>query len=193
MVEGGDIPYQEWALAKRQENYKNRLTDDPEAKCWMVGTPRILYMPYPFQIVQTADQIAIISEYVHTVRNLRLNSNHPEGPIEWFMGDSRARWEGETLVVDVVHFTDQTWFDRAGNFHSAALHVVERFTRTGPDHISYEATIEDPKVFTRPWKIRMPFYRRVEPNAQLLEYECHAYLEAEKEKRSSPQTLSRTR
>ena len=186
IVEGNELPYLPSALAKRQENYKSRLVEDPEAKCFMVGVPRINYMPYPFQIVQTASQINLLYEYVHTVRSVRLNSPHPEGPIEWWMGDSRGRWEGETLVVDVVHFTDQTWFDRSGNYHSDALHVVERYTRTGPDHLLYEATIEDPKVFSRPWKIRMPLYRRVESNVQLLEYECQAYLEAQRDAQRGP-------
>jgi hypothetical protein len=141
-------------------------------------------MPYPFEIVQTAKQITMLYEYVHTVRNLYLDSVHPEGEvgeIEWFMGDSRARWEDETLVVDVTHFSPETWFDRSGNFHSNALHVVERYTRTGPDHIRYEATIEDPNVFTRPWTMSMPLYRRVDDNVRVLEYECQAYLEAQKD------------
>jgi hypothetical protein len=184
VVEGNEIPYQEWALTQRDENRRNRLTADPESKCWMVGVPRITYMPYPFEIVQSRDQITILYEYVHTNRRLYLSGQHPEGgpgEIEWFMGDSRARWEGDTLVVDVIHFTPQTWFDRSGNFHSNALHVVERYTRTGPDHMLYEATIEDPKVFTRPWKMSMPLYRRVEENARVLEYECHAYLEAQRD------------
>ena len=182
IVEGGEIPYLPSALALRQENFRKRLTDDPEAKCYMAGVPRITYMPYPFQIVQQGDQVSILYEYVHTVRNIYLNSPHPKGPIQWWMGDSRGRWEGETLVADVVHFTDQTWFDRSGNYHSAALHVVERYTRTGPDHILYEATIEDPKVFSRPWKISLPLYRRQERNVRLLEYECYAYLEAQKDR-----------
>jgi hypothetical protein len=105
-----------------------------------------------------------------------MDSPHPEGPIEWYMGDSRGRWEGDTLVVDVVHFTNHTWLDRSGNYHSEEMHVVERYTRTGPDHMLYEATITDPKIFSRPWKMSMPLYRRVEKNAQLLEYECQAYL-----------------
>jgi hypothetical protein len=179
VVEGNDIPYQPWAVAKREENFRNRQTADPEAKCYLVGVPRITYMPYPFQIVQTPKQIVMLYEYVHTVRSIRLDSPHPRGPLEWWSGDSRGRWEGDTLVVDVVHFTDQTWFDRSGNFHSEALHVVERYTRTGPDHMLYEATIEDPKVFTRPWKMSMPLYRRQEKNMQLLEYECYAYAEME--------------
>jgi len=183
IVEGGGIPYLPSALAKRQQNFANRRTDDPEAKCQMPGVPRITYMPYPFQIAQTAKQVTILYEYVHTFRNIYLDSPHPKGPINWWMGDSRARWDGDTLVVDVVHFTDQTWFDRSGNFHSDALHVIERYTRTGPDHMLYEATIEDPSVFSRPWKISLPLYRRQEANARLLEYECYAYLETERDAR----------
>jgi hypothetical protein len=181
LVDGNEIPYLPSALARRQENFKNRLTGDPEAKCFMVGVPRITYMPYPFQVVQTPRQVTILYEYVHTVRTIYIDSPHPKGPIQWWMGDSRARWEGDTLVVDVVHFTDQTRFDRSGNYHSDALHVVERYTRTSPDHMLYEATIEDPEVFSKPWKISLPLYRRLEPGARILEYECYAYVEAAKD------------
>ncbi len=181
IVLGNDIPYLPSALATRQENYENRLTADPEANCYMVGVPRITYMPYPFQIVQTPEQLTILYEYVHTVRPIYIDSAHPAGPIQWWMGDSRAHWDGETLVVDVIHFTDRTWFDRSGNHHSDALHVVERYTRTGPDHMRYEATIEDPNVFSRPWEISMPLYRRTEPNAAILDYECYAFVEAERD------------
>ena len=177
VVEGNEIPYQAWALPKKQENVANRLTADPETKCFLPGVPRITYMPYPFQIVQSRDQVTFLYEYIHTIRYAFMNGKpHPEGHIDWWMGDSRARWEGNTLVVDVIHFNEETWFDRAGNFHSDALHVVERYTRTGPDHMLYEVTIEDPKVFTRPWKMSMPLYRRVDTNMELLEYECYAYL-----------------
>ena len=177
VVEGGSIPYQAWALEKRKANFAQRASLDPERKCNLPGVPRITYMPYPFQIVQQADKISILYEYLHAVRYVQMNDNpHPRGPIEWWMGDSRGRWEGNTLVVDVIHFNDLTWLDRAGNFHSTALHVVERYTPTGPDHMLYEATIEDPKVFTQPWKISMPLYRRQERNAELLEYQCPAYL-----------------
>ena len=152
VVEGDELPYTADGLKKKQENAANWMTRDPEVKCYLPGVPRITYMPYPFQIVQQGDRIAILYEYLHAVRYLHMNGNpHPRGPIEWWMGDSRGRWEGNTLVVDVIHFNDLTWFDRAGNFHSNALHVVERYTRTGPDHMLYEATIEDPKVFSRPW------------------------------------------
>ena len=177
VVEGGAIPYQPLALAKKKENFEKRATLDPETRCYLPGVPRITYMPYPFQIIQRADRVTIMYEYVRAIRNIYMNGNpHPRGPIEWYMGDSRGRWEGNTLVADVVHFTDSTWFDRAGNFHSEALHVVERYTPTGPDHLLYEVTIEDPKVFTRPWKMSMPLYRRQEKNIEVLEYECGAYL-----------------
>jgi hypothetical protein len=176
VVEGNEIPYQPSALAKKKENFEQRATLDPETKCYLPGVPRITYMPYPFQIIQQADKVAIVYEYVRAVRYIFMNGNpHPPGHIDWYMGDSRGRWEGNTLVVDVIDFNDETWFDRAGNFHSDELHVVERFTPNGPDHIAYEVTIEDPKVFTRPWKMQMPIYRRKEANAQLLEYECYAF------------------
>ena len=183
IVEGNEIPYLPSALGKRQQNFQARLTDDPEAKCQMPGVPRITYLPYPFQIAQSPKQVTILYEYAHVFRNLYLDSKHPDGPINWWMGDSRAKWDGETLVVDVIHFTDQTWFDRSGNYHSDALHVVERYTRTGPDHMLYQATIEDPNVFSRPWTISMPLYRRQEANARLLEYECYAYLETKRDAR----------
>ncbi|MBI2186141.1 MAG: hypothetical protein HYU37_03325 [Acidobacteria bacterium] len=183
IVVGNEIPYREGALARRYENYRHRATADPESKCFMVGTPRINYMPYPFEIVQSPTQVTILYEYVHTTRYVYLTGTHPPGPIQWYMGDSRARWDGDTLVVDVVHFTDTNWLDRSGNFHSDSMHLVERWTRAGPDHIWYEATIEDPKVFSRPWTMRFPLYRRIEPNAQLLEYECPSYLELEKDSR----------
>jgi hypothetical protein len=175
VVVGGAIPYQPWAAQKKQENFEHRLTEDPETKCYLPGVPRITYMPYPFQIVQTPTQLGFLYEYVHATRNVFLGSDHPPGHIDWWMGDSRAHWEGDTLVVDVVDFNDATWFDRAGNFHSDELHVIERYTRTEPDHMNYEVTIEDPKVFTRPWTISMPLYRRQEAGMQLLEYECFAF------------------
>jgi len=177
VVVGGVIPYQPWALKRKQENLANRATLDPEAKCNLPGVPRITYMPYPLQIVQQADKISILYEYLRTARYIYMNGNpHPEGPIEWWMGDSRGKFEGNTLVVDVIHFNDQTWFDRAGNFHSGDLHVIERYTPTSANHLQYEVTIEDPKVFTRPWTISMPLYRRQERDIELYEYQCNAYL-----------------
>jgi len=176
VVDGDAIPYQPWALQKKAENARTRATADPESKCYLPGVPRITYMPYPFEIVQTPTTTALMYEYVHALRTVFTDgSAHPPGHIDWWMGDSRGQWDGDTLVVDVVDFNDETWFDRAGNFHSDELHVVERYTMTDPDHIDYEVTIEDPKVFTRPWKMRMPLYRRMEKNIQVLEYECYAF------------------
>jgi len=175
IVEGNDIPYQPWALEQKRKNFANRLTADPEANCYMPGVPRITYMPHPFQIFQFPDRVVILYEYLHVTREIFTDgSQHPDIPVEFWMGDSRGRWDGNSLVVDVTLFTDRTWLDRAGNFHSGALHVVERYTRTGPDHLQYEATIEDPKTFTRPWTIRTPLYRRQEAGAQILEFECYA-------------------
>jgi hypothetical protein len=171
----GEIPYQPAAAAKQRENFAKREALDPEAKCFLPGVPRIMYMPHPFQIVQTPGQIAMLFEYLHATRNIFMNTPHPKGPIEWWMGDSRGRWDGDVLVVDVVHFNDQTWFDRAGNHHSEALHLVERYSLMTADHINYEVTVEDPKVFTRPWKMAMPLYRRKEAGAQILDFECYAF------------------
>ena len=176
VVEGNELPYQPAALAKKRDNYAKRQTLDTEASCFLPGVPRIMYMPFPFQIVQTPGTIMMLFEYVHATRNIFMNTPHPRGPIEWWMGDSRGRWDGDTLVVDVVHFNDQTWFDRAGNHHSEAMHLVERYTLMDADHIRYEVTVEDPKIFTKPWKMNMVFYRHREPNFQLLDYECYAFI-----------------
>jgi hypothetical protein len=184
VVEGNEIPYQAWAAAKKQENFAKRASADPtEANCYLPGVPRATYMPFPFEIVQTPKTVAIIYEFAHASRAIPLDgSPHPDGLPDAWMGDSRGRWDGNTLVVDVKNFNDQTWFDHAGNFHSEDLHVIERYTLTDRDHIQYEATIEDPKVFTRSWKMSMPLYRVVEKNARLLEYECVFYLQEERYK-----------
>ncbi len=176
VVEGNEIPYQPWAAEKKKENAANWLTLDPEIKCYLPGVPRATYLPYPFQIVQSRNRILMAYEFASASRIVHM-TDVGEAPIDSWMGWSRGRWEGDTLVVDATGFNDQTWFDRAGNFHSEALHVVERYTRTGPDHLSYEATIEDPKVFTRPWKMSMTLYRRAEKNAQLFEYKCVEFVE----------------
>ena len=175
VVEGGVIPYQDWAVKKQQENHANRAKLDGENSCHHSGVPRATYLPFPFQIVQTPGMVALLYEYAHMTRRIYTDGTKHQEDVEFYNGDSRGHYEGNTLVVDVTNFNDQTWFDRAGNFHSADLKVVERFTRTDKDHISYEATITDPKVFTRPWKIKMPLYRRVEPNAQILDYLCYTF------------------
>jgi hypothetical protein len=176
VVEGGEIPYQPWAAAKQKENAEHWLERDPEIKCYMPGVPRATYMPYPFQILQGTQTIVIAYEFAGASRTIHLDKV-PDSPASTWMGWSRARWDGDSLVVDVTDFNDETWFDRAGNFHSDQLHVTERYTPTSPDHLLYEATIEDPKVFTRPWKITMPLYRRRESGKKLLEYKCVEFVE----------------
>jgi hypothetical protein len=176
VVEGDEIPYRPEALATKQKNQENWLTSDPEIKCYLPGVPRATYLPHPFQVLQSASAIVMVYQYAGAVRDIYLKDPGP-APVDSWMGQSVGRWEGDTLVVDVRGFNDRTWFDRAGNFHSEALHVVERYTRTGPDVIAYEATIEDPRTFTRPWKMRMPLYRRQEANAQLMDFKCVEFVE----------------
>src|SRR6185436_17936887 len=176
VVEGDELPYKPEALAKKKDNQDHWLERDPEIKCYLPGLPRATYMPYPFQIFQSPSALFMAYEYAGAVRNIYLKDPGPP-PIDSWMGQSVARWEGETLVVDSNGFNDSTWFDRAGNFHSDKLKLVERFTRTSPDIISYEATIDDPNVFTKPWKMSMPLYRRVEKNAQLMDFKCVEFVE----------------
>ena len=177
VVQGdAQIPYTPEALAIRKENADHWIDRDPELKCYLPGIPRAMYMPYPFQIVQGTNKINMAYAFTSTARAIHLDQ--VEGPPDdTYMGHSVGRWDGDTLVVDVTNFNGKNWFDRAGNFHSDALHLVERFTLMTPDVIGYEVTIEDPKVFTRPWKIAMPLYRRMEPNMELLEYRCIEFVE----------------
>jgi hypothetical protein len=176
VVEGGEIPYLPAAKEQRKANFENRLTADPEVKCYLPGVPRATYLPYPFQIFHSSKAIFFAYEYAGAVRNIFLENPGPP-PADSWMGQSVGRWEGDTLVVDVTGLDERTWFDRAGDFHSDALHVIERYTPLGPDILSYEATIEDPKVFSRPWKIEMPLYRHVEKNARLMEFKCVEFAE----------------
>ena len=167
----GEIPYTAEARAVKEENAANWIDRDPELKCYLPGIPRAMYMPYPFEVTQSTNKIHMAYAFATTARTIHLDEVDPP-PADTWMGHSVGRWEGDTLVVNVTNFNDKTWFDRAGNFHSDALRLVERFTLTTPDVIQYEVTIEDPKVFTKPWRISMPLYRRMEPNIQLLEYRC---------------------
>ena len=176
VVEGGTIPYKPEMLAKKKENQEKWLDRDPEIKCYLPGVPRANYIPQPFQILQSPSAIFFAYQYAGAVRNVYLKNPGP-APVDSWMGQSVARWEGDTLVLDVTGFNDSTWFDRAGNFHSDQLHVVERYTRSAPDVLSYEATIEDPQTFTKPWKISMPLYRRLEKNAQLMDFKCVEFVE----------------
>jgi hypothetical protein len=176
IVEGGQIPYKPEALAKKKENQEHWLERDPEIKCYLPGVPRATYMPYPFQIFQSNSALFIAYEYAGAVRNVYLKDPGPP-PADSWMGQSVARWEGDTLVIEATGLTEQTWFDRAGNHHSNKMRVVERYTRTSPDHLNYEATIDDPDTFTKPWKISFPLYRRVERDAQLMEFKCVEFVE----------------
>jgi hypothetical protein len=176
VVEGGDIPYQPAALQKKKDNSAKRQTDDPEAKCYMPGVPRAAYMPYPFQIVESQRDILFVYEFATANRLVNLGPPQRAGTDTW-MGTSNGHWEGETLVVDVTGLNGLAWLDRAGDWASDKLHVVERYTRTDLDHLRYEAIVEDPSVFTRSWKISMTLYRHVEKNAQLLEFKCVPFAE----------------
>ena len=176
IVEGGTIPYKPEALKTKQQNFTNRLKLDPEIKCYLPGVPRATYMPYPFQIIQGPKFIMMIHTFAGAVRTIYMDE-HKEAPADSWMGWSNGRWEGDTLVVDTTGFNEKSWFDRAGNFHTDALHVVERITAASPNHLQYEATIEDPNVFTRPWKINVPLYRRMEKNAQIMEFRCVEFVE----------------
>jgi hypothetical protein len=175
-VVGGRIPYKPEALAQRERNFANRAKDDPEAKCYMAGVPRANYMPYPFQIIQGDKDIMISYQYAGAVRIINM-VKPMKAPADSWMGTSNGRWEGDTLVVDVEALGDQSWFDRAGNYHSDQLKVTERWTLRSPDVLMYEARIEDPEVFTEPWTIRVPLYRQQEDNVRLLEFKCVIFAE----------------
>jgi hypothetical protein len=177
VVDGdGKIPYKPEALAKRNENRAKWPENDPEVKCYLPGIPRATYMPFPFQIVQSTDTILISYEFADAVRTIHMTKHEPSATDSW-MGWSNGRWDGDTLVVDVTGLIEHSWLDRAGDFHSESLHVVERYTPVTPYHLQYEATIEDPKVFTRPWKISLPLYKHIEPNAELSEFKCVPFSE----------------
>lgn len=177
VVEGGTIPYQDWALNQRDENRADWLARDPAVKCYMPGIPRAVYMPFPFQFVQTPAAILVAYEFASTSRVIHLDRPGAEAPLPSWMGHSLGHWDGDSLVVEVTDQVPDTWLDAAGNFHGEALKVTERYTRTGPNEMRYEATLEDPQVFSRPWKLSMPLYRRLEANAQILEFKCVEFAE----------------
>ncbi len=179
VVVGGKIPYKPEALAKRDENRAGWPKSDPEAACYLPGIPRATYMPYPFQIVQGDGDILFVYEYASANRAVHFEDVRTldEVPVDLWMGWSNGSWDGDTLVVETIANDDRTWLDRSGNYHSNQMTVTERFTLIGPDHIQYEATIDDPVVFERPWTISLPLYRRIEPNAELLEFKCVEFAE----------------
>lgn len=188
VVVDGPIPYRADALAKKKEYAANALREDAEVKCYLPGVPRVMYMPYPVQIVQSDSTILMMSEFASAHRTIYMGGKSSP-PADTWMGWSNGRWEGDTLVIDSRGFMGGTisaldqegaiqvrFLDRAGNYHTDGLHVVERIRRIGPDHLSYQATIEDPNVYTRPWTISMPLYRRLEPGMQLGEFKCEEFV-----------------
>jgi hypothetical protein len=171
IVEGGKIPYLPKALEQRRKNFEARATADPRVKGWTLGTPRAVYYREPFQIFQRARDLTLLHQFGHSIRTIHTNGTpHPGGEAkEFWLGDSRGAWEGDTLVVDVKDFNDETWLDRSGNFHSDALHVVERWTFLDSNTIEYKARLDDPKVFSAPWSISVLLHRHREKNFQLIE------------------------
>ena len=190
VVEGNEIPYKPDALAQKKKNYEKRDTEDPGfAKCYLPGVPRATYMPYPFEIIQNAQMVGIRYQFARAVRVVDLAGGSRqwlEGWPDFWMGDSRGKWEGDTLVVDVQKLDERTWFDHAGNFHTENLHVVERYSPIDRDHIQYEATMDDPAVYTRPWKISMPLYRVIDRNPEVFEWDCRFDQDSEKYKDAIP-------
>jgi hypothetical protein len=174
VVEGGVIPYLPQALEQKKKNFAARLTNDPRLKCWTLGTPRGIYYPEPFQVFQRDRDLTIVFQFGHSVRTIHTNNTkHPvETDNEFWLGDSRGRWEGDTLVVDVTDFGEDTWLDRAGNFHSTKLHVVERWKLLDENTIEYKATLEDPNVYSKPWTLSVLLHRHREKNFQLIENYC---------------------
>ncbi len=176
VVVGGEIPYLPEARAERDRRFENRLVDDPEGKCYMGGVPRSTYMPYPFQILQNERDVVIYYQFATAFRRIFVDGTD-EAPLDSWMGWSNGRWDGDTFVVDVTGLNGLTWLDRAGNYASANARITERYTPLGPNHLQYEATIEDPTVFSRPWTIRMPLYRIVDEDFRVLEFKCEPYAE----------------
>jgi hypothetical protein len=177
VVQGGNIPYQPEALQKKLENQANWLQRDPIVKCYLPGVPRATYLPYPFQIFQAPDTTLITYEFAGADRLVYMDQPDYASQVDSWMGHNIGHWEGDTLVITVTGQMPDSWFDSAGNWHSYQLVVEERYTLMGANHIQYEATITDPEVFTAPWTISMPLYRRLDPGMQLIEFKCVEYVE----------------
>lgn len=177
IVEGGLIPYTAEARAKQQENRADWLALDPVVKCYMPGIPRATYLPFPFQIIQSPDHVVMAYEFASASRIVYMDRPDFEAPIFSWMGHSRGRIEGDSLVIDVSDQVPDTWLDHAGNHHSDALRVTERYTHLGPNTLMYEATLEDPNVYSSAWTLKLPLYRRLDENMQLLEYKCVEFTE----------------
>ncbi len=176
IVEGGVIPYTAAALEQREQNFNERLVRDPARQCFSLGTPRGIYYPEPFEILQRERDVTVLFQFSHRPRTIHTNDSlHPEGPIGFWFGDSRAKWEGDTLVVDVADFNADTWLDSAGNFHSDQLHVTERWHFIDENTLQYDATLEDAAVYTKPWNLSVQLHRHREPNFQLIENTCYTH------------------
>lgn len=168
----GKIPYQPWALAHVKENREKYV--EPNTACFLSGVPRVFYTPTRFEILQSPGYVVVLVERAHTYRIIPTDGRpHVGSSVGLWMGDSRGRWDGNTLVVDVTNQNAKPWFDQEGNFYSAAARMVERFTLIDPDTIHYEITIEDPNVYTRPWTMAFPMRRLMERDSNLLEEACH--------------------
>jgi len=177
VIEGEDgIPYLPEALAKKKENLESWLERDPEIKCYLPGVPRATYMPYPFQILQNERDVIISYQFATGFRRIFVDGKE-EAPLDSWMGWSNARWDGDTFVVEVTGLNGLTWLDRAGNYASSSARITERYTPLGPNHMTYEATIDDATVFSQPWTIRMPLYRIVDEDFRMLEFKCEPYAE----------------
>jgi len=176
VVQGGAIPYLPEALAERDRRRSNRLAEDPEANCYLGGVPRSTYMPYPLQIFQSPDNFIITYQFATGFRRVFVDGQD-EAPLDSWMGWSNGRWEGDTFIVEVTGLNGLTWLDRSGNYASENASVTERYTLLGPNHMRYEATIEDPTVFSRPWTISMPLYRIIDEDFRMLEFKCEPYAE----------------
>ena len=178
VVVGGEIPYRPEARVRQAQNFANRYTADPEIKCFLPGVPRFTYLPHPFQVIHGDRKIMMVSGFAEASRTIHMDKENPEpAPIDSWMGRSHGRWDGDTLVVESSGFNGESWFDRAGNYASWNLRVTERFTPINANALMYEATMEDPTVFTRPWSIQMPLYRRLEEDLRILEFKCVEFSE----------------
>lgn len=172
----GYIPYKPEALARRDENREMWLERDPEIKCFMPGVPRATYMPHPLQIFQSNSAFFIAYSFAGAVRNIYLE-DPGEAPIDSWMGQSHGTWDGDTFVVEVSGLIDQSWYDRAGNYRSWESKVTERYTMIDKNTIEYTATIVDPQLYTEPWTISMPLYRRLEKDFELPQFKCVEFVE----------------
>ena len=174
VVQGGQIPYLPQALEQRRANFASRAEADPRLKCWALGVPRGVTYPAPFQLFQRDADLTLVHQFGNQVRTIHTNgSGHPaEQHQEFWLGDSRGQWEGDTLVVDVTDFIADTWLDRSGNFHSEDLHVVERWRFIDADTVAYSATLADPQTYSRPWTIDVLLHRRRDPGFTLIEDYC---------------------